>query len=87
MSHGTHDFPDRAEIEHCLNESWPRDAATTPDRKPIPVTARVVWSITGEEWQEGNVTRWSGRCLFVQLERNRNRTAGVWLDVDDVKRR
>jgi hypothetical protein len=29
-------------LEPAINESWPREAATTPDRTRIPVAARVV---------------------------------------------
>jgi hypothetical protein len=29
-------------LDRALNESWPPDAATTPDRAPITVRARVV---------------------------------------------
>ena len=37
------------DLDTALNESWPTDAATTPDRAPIPVVARVVWQDAGEE--------------------------------------
>jgi hypothetical protein len=28
-------------LDRALNECWPPDAATTPDRAPAPVRARV----------------------------------------------
>jgi hypothetical protein len=28
-------------LDRALNERWPSDAATTPDRAPVPVLARV----------------------------------------------
>jgi hypothetical protein len=69
-------------LDRALNESWPPDPATTPDRQRIPVVARVVWRRAGEESIEGYATRWSGRSVFVSpiAERCRNGTLGVWLD-------
>lgn len=73
------------QVEQLLNESWPRDARTTPDRPPIAVRARVVWSAAGEEWVCGRATRWSGRSVFVETT-TRNRCVGVWVDATDVRR-
>jgi hypothetical protein len=53
--------PEVRVFEQAPNESWPRDALTTPDPRPIRVRARVVWSRSGEELLEGRATRWSGR--------------------------
>jgi hypothetical protein len=75
-------------LDHALNESWPRDAATTPDRPRIPVVARVVWARAGEESIGGYASRWSGRSVFVTPARKRcrNGTLGVWLNAADVVR-
>jgi hypothetical protein len=75
-------------LDRALNESWPRDAATTPDRPRIPVVARVVWCDIGDESVEGYAMRWSGRSVFVTPagQRCRNGALGVWLDATDVSR-
>jgi hypothetical protein len=75
-------------LDRALNKSWPRDAATTPDRPRIPVVARVVWAHPGEESIEGHATRWSGRSVFITPARMRcrNGVLGVWLDASDVTR-
>jgi hypothetical protein len=54
-------------LDRALNESWPHDASTTPDRKHIPLVGRVVWRRAGEESVEGYATRWSGRSVFTEL--------------------
>jgi hypothetical protein len=56
---------DTARLDRALNESWPPDAATTPDRPRIPVVARVASERAGEETLDGYATRWSGRSVFV----------------------
>jgi hypothetical protein len=75
-------------LDCALNESWPVDAATTPDRTPVPVRARVVWERAGEELIDARAMRWSGRSVMVVPvgRRCRNGTLGVWLDADDVQR-
>jgi hypothetical protein len=75
-------------LDRALNESWPRDAATTPDRRRIPVVGRVVWERAGEERLDGYAMRWSGRSVFVTPRgvRCRNGALGVWLDAQDVRR-
>jgi hypothetical protein len=85
--------PTRAATLRCIGpdrpeESWPRDAATTPDRQRIRVIARVVWESAGEERLDGYATRWSGTSVFVTPARVRcrNGVLGVWLDVGDVSR-
>ena len=73
-------------LDRALNESWPPDAATTPDRPRIPVVARVMWARAGAEEVEGYATRWAGRSVFVTPARMRcrNGVLGVWLDAADV---
>jgi hypothetical protein len=75
-------------LDQALNESWPSDAGTTPDRRRIPVVARVVWERAGEETLESVATRWTGTSVFVTPvgRRCRNGTLGVWLDARDVVR-
>ena len=75
-------------LDRALNESWPPDAATTPDRGPVPVRARVVWQRAGVELLDARATRWSGRSVFVTPTqgRSRNGALGVWLDAEDVRR-
>jgi hypothetical protein len=75
-------------LDRELNESWPRDAATTPDRPRIPLVATVVWRDAGAERLDGYAIRWSGRSVFVtpRVVRCRNGTLGVWLDAADVRR-
>jgi hypothetical protein len=75
-------------LDRAMNESWPRDAATTPDRRRIPVVARVVWRDVGEELVEGYAMRWTGGSVFVTPRgvRCRNGTLGVWLGAIDVCR-
>src|SRR4051794_19315306 len=41
-SESTSAFRDHG-LDAALNEVWLPDAATTPDRAPVPVRARVVW--------------------------------------------
>lgn len=86
MSHST--IGQSPVFDRALNESWPPDAGTTPDRARIPVVARVVWRRAGEEQMQGDATRWSGRSVFVTPARARcrNGTLGVWLDAADVAR-
>jgi len=86
MSHST--IGQSPVFDRALNECWPPDAGTTPDRPPIPVVARVVWQTAGEEQVEGYATRRSGRSVFVtpRAVRCRNGTLGVWLDAGDVAR-
>lgn len=52
MSHST--IGQSPVFDRALNESWPPDAGTTPDRPQIPVVARVVWRRAGEEQMQGS---------------------------------
>src|SRR4051794_35382165 len=73
-------------LDRALNESWPPDAATTPDRAPVRGGARVVWRRAGEERVDARASRWSGRSALVTPTRGRSRSGalGVWLDARDV---
>lgn len=64
-THSTDGLRRSGDLDRALNESWPADAATTPDHPPIPVRARIVWADAGEQLLEANATRWSGRSVFV----------------------
>jgi hypothetical protein len=74
-------------LDRALDESWPSDAGTTPDRAPVPVRARVVWERAGEELLDARAARWSGGSVFVTPTRGRSRNGalGVWLDAADVQ--
>jgi hypothetical protein len=61
------------------NERFPRDARTIPDqRHPIPVIVRVLWERDGEEWIDGEATRWTDHVVFVTFGDRRLSTTGVW---------
>jgi hypothetical protein len=80
--------PHRYRRQRVLNERFPRDARDIPDqRHPIPVRARVVWERDGEEWVDGDATRWTDRVVFVELDDPRHATFGVWVVLGDVRRR
>jgi hypothetical protein len=51
------------------------------------VTVRVVWERDGEEWIEGEATRWTDRVVFVTFWDRRLSTIEVWVVPDDVRRR
>lgn len=87
-THSTDGLRRSGDLDRALNESSPGDAATTLDRRPIPVRARIVWADAGEQLLEAHATRWTGRSVFVVPAgaRCRNGTLGVWLDADDVAR-
>lgn len=75
--------------QDVLNERWPttpRDQWTRAD-SPIPVTVRIVWAKDGEEHIDGNATRWSGRCVYVEFTDQRLNKTGAWVDAGDVERR
>lgn len=57
------------------------------NRHHIPITARIVWSVDGEELIECEAADWVGRDVLVWGLGTRCRTRGVWVDVDDVERR
>jgi hypothetical protein len=80
--------PPGSRWQRILNESFPRDARDIPaQRDPIPVRVRVVWKRDGEEWVDGEATRWTERVVFVEFRDRRLSTIGVWVRPNDVRRR
>lgn len=60
-------------------------ARRLPDRRPIPVRARIVWENDGEEWVDGDALRLDpGVAIFVQFADPRCKFTGIWLSPDDV---
>lgn len=61
----------------------------TEARSPggITITARLVWAIDGEEWQEGKAMAWTQQLVLVHLSmEQRLQTLGAWLHASDVLR-
>jgi hypothetical protein len=54
---------------------------------PVPVVARVVWAVDGEEHIATEAVGWTGQAVFVRLADPRCRTNAIWLDGADVERR
>lgn len=58
----------------------PRKYTETQTPGGIPVTARLVWAIDGEDWQVGSVTAWTPHLVLVHLSmEQRLQTLGAWL--------
>lgn len=78
-------------IQQVLNrDAPPGRRALGPDQGRIPVTARIVWSIEGEQFLEANATRWTKTQVFVRSSDISVRlagTEGVWIPAADVTRR
>lgn len=62
-------------------------ARNRPERKRIPVQARIMWEHDGEEWIDGHALRLdeNGPVIFVEFGDARKKFAGVWLRPDDVQ--
>jgi hypothetical protein len=54
---------------------------------PVPIVARVVWAVDGEEHIDTVALGWTGQAVDVRLADPRCRTSSIWLDGADVKRR
>ena len=54
---------------------------------PVPIVARVVWAVDGEEHIDTVALGWTGQAVYVRLPDPRCRTNSIWLDGADVKRR
>ena len=54
---------------------------------PVPIVARVVWAVDGEEHVDTVALGWSDQAVYVRLADPRCRTNSIWLDGADVKRR
>lgn len=61
-------------------------ARNRPDRTRLPVRARLVWELDGEEWVDAQALRLDpiGPAVFVEFGDARCRFTGVWLHPDDV---
>jgi hypothetical protein len=46
----------------------------------------VVWEHDGEEWIPGRAVRWLRPVVFVLINDQRHRGAGVWVPLKDVRR-
>jgi hypothetical protein len=53
----------------------------------VPITARIVWELDGEEHIETEAAGWSGQLVYIRLSDPRYRFTAVWLDAADVTRR
>lgn len=65
----------------------PPRSAQRVDRRPIPVTVRVVWERDGAELIDTEAIDWVGRDVLVQIADDRCQTKGAWLPAEDVRRR
>jgi hypothetical protein len=55
--------------------------------QPVPITARIVWELDGEEHIETEAAGWSGQLVYVRMPDRRYRLTSVWLNASDVQRR
>jgi len=82
---------EKPEIQRVLNQDAPPGRrAIGPDQGRIPVTARIVWSIEGEQYVDADATRWTKTQVFVRSSGISARlagTEGVWINAADVVRR
>jgi len=53
----------------------------------VPIVARVVWAVDGEEHVDTVALGWTGQAVYVRLADPRCRTNAGWLDGADVQRR
>lgn len=88
LRHGSFGAPANWDYQAVRNIEWPPDgvARLLPERRPVPVHARVVWERDGEEWVPGQAVRWLRPVVFVLLSDDRYRGAGAWLPAADVRR-
>ena len=54
---------------------------------PIPVTVRLDWSRDEIEYRDGRAMAWTRTLVLVELVDRRLGENGVWLDLNDVRRR
>lgn len=76
-------------LQRLLNgRPVPRRYIEAPFPGPIPIRARLVWAIDGEEWADGRAMAWTSRLVLVELQmEQRLQIHGAWLDAADVLRR
>lgn len=53
----------------------------------IPIRARVVWELDGQDIFETDALGWTRHAVHVRLEDRRLRVKAVWLSPADVQRR
>ena len=78
--------------QRIVNQSWPLHdrqghghARGIPDHPSIPVRARIVWGVDGEEWIDCRADRWTLTHVHVEFSDPRAQVDGVWLRVTDVR--
>jgi hypothetical protein len=54
---------------------------------PVPIVARVVWAVDGEEHTDTVALGWTGQAVYACIADARCRTNAIWLDGADVRRR
>lgn len=54
---------------------------------PIPVRVRLHWSVDGVEYRDARAMAWTRTLVLCELVDRRLGVNGVWLDVNDVRRR
>lgn len=76
-------FGDPPNLQAILNALPARDR---PERKRVPVRARVLWEHDGEQRVNGHALRLDieGNAIFVEFLDARYRFTGAWLRPDDV---
>ena len=82
--------------QEVLNQDWPCRDRNGPHAREgiiyvtsVPVTARIIWEHDGEERIDGQVTRWNETMthVFVEADDGRLQINGVWLRVEDTRKR
>lgn len=69
-----------------LNDTGARVPAHRLD-PPVPVTARIVWAVDGEEHIDTVALGWAGRDVYVRMPDRRYQFTACWLDAAAVTRR
>lgn len=77
-------FGDPTPTQEILNAL---PARNRPERKRVPVRARIVWAEDGEEWRNCHAIRLDEDepAIHVELLDKRSKFIGVWLRPDDVE--
>ena len=78
-----------AHLQRLLNaHPVPRRYVNAPRPGPIPVRARLVWEVDGEEWADGRAMAWTSRLIPVHANYRVIRvtsvdqppsTLGIWI--------
>jgi hypothetical protein len=72
--------------QRILNDTGARVPEHT-FHQPVPIIARIVWELDGEEHIETEAAGWSGQLVYVRMPDRRYRLTSVWLNAADVRRR